>query len=113
MGASQPPWMSWARRAFQAARRGLAWLGLLCSLAWLLVYFRPDFADLPSDSPAQGLNVADRPAHAGAMMMPVDLSQLPPAEVPVAQWLGTKYRVAPEAVAALLREALTLSKTAS
>lgn len=111
MTPPQAQWISWVRRAFQAGRSALAWVGLLSTLALLLAYFRPDAADWMRAQAAQWLVVADRPNPTWAIITPVDLSQLPPSEVPVAQWLGSKYRVAPEVVAALLQEALVLSKS--
>jgi hypothetical protein len=95
---------------------GLAMLGLLVSVAVLVLSLRPDYlaegeAHVYNWLRERHVNLWWLPENAVHRVTATDLSSLPRSQALVAQWLAQKYRVAPEPLAALVAEAHVLSRS--
>ena len=95
---------------------GLAMVGLLVTVAVLVLSLRPDYL---AEGEAYIYNWL-RERHVSLWWLPenvvervtaTDLKSLPRSQALVAQWLAQKYRVAPEPLAALVAEAHVLSRS--
>ncbi len=95
---------------------GLAMVGLLVTVAVLVLSLRPDYL---AEGEAYVYNWL-RERHVSLWWLPenvvervtaTDLSALPRSQALVATWLAQKYRVAPEPLAALVAEAHVLSRS--
>lgn len=103
------------RGLFLVTHSGLAMLGLASLVLVLALWIRPDWLEASQQQLYQWLR--DRqvlmswlPEDTTHRVTALDLSELPADQAAVARWLGKKYRIAPEPLAALVAEAHVLSK---
>jgi soluble lytic murein transglycosylase-like protein len=94
---------------------GLALLGLAVAIGVVLLVARPDYLSMAEDRlydllQARSGDAEPDNANTAKAAIAVDTRDLTPAQAAVANWLGHKYRVAPEFVGALVAEAYALSK---
>ena len=93
---------------------GLAMLGLAAAALVLALWWQPAWLHAAESAVFGWLRernvlVSWLPATTADRATAIPLSDLPPAQAAVAQWLADKYRVAPEPVAALVAEAHAVS----
>ena len=93
---------------------GLAMLGLAAAALVLALWWQPAWLHAAESAVFGWLRernvlVSWLPENAAERATAMPLSDLPPAQAAVAQWLADKYRVAPEPVAALVAEAHAVS----
>ena len=106
-----------ARGLFIVTHSGLAMVGLTTAALVLALWWHPSWLHQAEGAVFNWLR--DRqvllswlPENAAERATAVHLQDLPPSQAAVAQWLGRKYKVAPEPLAALVAEAHVLSKGA-
>jgi len=95
---------------------GLAMLGLAMVLALGVGVFRPDLLSETESGVYEWLKERQlslwwEPQNTADRATATDLKDVPRKQAAVAAWLGKKYRVAPEPIAALVAEAYTLSES--
>ena len=104
------------RGVLTVTHSGLAMVGLLVTVAVLVLSLRPDYL---AEGEAYVYNwLRERhvslwwlPENAVERVTATDLKSLPRSQALVATWLAQKYHVAPETLAALVAEAHLLSRT--
>jgi Transglycosylase SLT domain len=104
------------RGVLTVTHSGLAMVGLLVTVAVLVLSLRPDYL---AEGEAYVYNwLRERhvslwwlPENAVERVTATDLKSLPRSQALVATWLAQKYHVAPEPLAALVAEAHLLSRT--
>lgn len=101
---------------FTLTHSGLAMLGLVVVLCVGVAMFRPDVLAQTESVVYEWLR--DRqfslwwePQNTADRATATDLKDIPRKQAAVAAWLATKYRVAPEPIAALVSEAYVLSES--
>jgi soluble lytic murein transglycosylase-like protein len=104
------------RGVFTLTHSGLAMLGLAVALCVGVAVFRPDVLAQTESVVYEWLR--DRqfslwwePQNTADRATATDLKDIPRKQAAVAAWLATKYRVAPEPIAALVSEAYVLSES--
>ena len=102
------------RGLFLVTHSSLAMLGLAAAALVLALWWQPAWLHATENAVFNWLRernvlVSWLPENAANRATAIALSDLPPAQAAVAQWLGSKYRVAPEPVAALVAEAYAVS----
>jgi len=95
---------------------GLAMVGLVVVLGMGVALFRPDILAQTESTVYEWLRSRQvslwwEPQNTADRAIATDLKDIPRKQAAVAAWLATKYRVAPEPVAALVAEAYVLSET--
>jgi soluble lytic murein transglycosylase-like protein len=121
---SQFPWRQSASTFFSDVGRGLfilthsglATLGLLAFVVALAMWIRPDWLSASEQQLYQWLRdrqvlISWLPENTATRATAIELRDLPVDQAAVAKWLGRKYRIAPEPLAALVSEAHVLSKS--
>lgn len=106
-----------AHGVLYVAHRSLALVGLAVTLLGLVLWLQPRWWQ---DVEAQFFHALRErqifmswlPDNAAERATAANLQDLPPAQAAVASWLGRKYKVAPEPLAALVAEAHVLSLSA-
>jgi soluble lytic murein transglycosylase-like protein len=98
------------RGLFLVTHSSLAMLGLAAAALVLALWWQPAWLHATENAVFGWLRernvlVSWLPENAAERATAVDLAELPPAQAAVAEWLASKYRVAPEPVAALVVEA--------
>lgn len=98
------------------AHSGLAMVGLVVVLGMGVALFRPDILAQTESTVYEWLRSRQfslwwEPQNTADRAIATDLKDMPRKQAAVAAWLATKYRVAPEPVAALVAEAYVLSET--
>ena len=104
------------RGLFIVTHSGLAMLGLGVAALVLALWWQPAWLHAAETQVFNWLRerqvlVSWLPENRAERARAMELSELPPAQAAVADWLARKYRVAPEPLAALVAEAHDLSKT--
>lgn len=106
-----------ARGLFIATHRGLAMVGLASAVLVLALWWHPNWLHQAEGAASSWLR--DRqmllswlPENTAERATAVHLQDLPPSQAAVAVWLGRKYKIAPEPLAALVAEAHVLSEDA-
>ncbi|MEN9889130.1 MAG: Membrane-bound lytic murein transglycosylase [Pseudomonadota bacterium] len=104
------------RGLFIVTHSGLAMLGLGVAALVLALWWQPAWLHAAENQVFNWLRerqvlVSWLPENRAERARAMELSELPPAQAAVADWLARKYRVAPEPLAALVAEAHDLSKT--
>ena len=104
------------RGVFTLTHSGLAMVGLTLALAWGVAVYRPDLLNEAENAVYSLLR--DRqfslwwePQNTADRATATDLKDIPRKQAAVAAWLASKYRVAPEPIAALVSEAYVLSES--
>ncbi|WP_293751781.1 lytic transglycosylase domain-containing protein [Limnohabitans sp. Rim8] len=104
-----------ARGLFIVTHSGLAMVGLSVAALLVALWWQPHWLNQAERALFDWLR--DRqvlmswlPENTAERATAVDLNALPQSQAAVAQWLGRKYKVAPEPLAALVAEAHVLSK---
>ena len=102
------------RGLFLVTHSSLAMLGLAAAALVLALWWQPAWLRAAESTVFGWLRernvlVSWLPENAAERATAVELSDLPPAQAAVAEWLAAKYRVAPEPVAALVAEAHAVS----
>ena len=104
------------RGVFTLTHSGLAMVGLTLALAWGVAVYRPDLLNEAENTVYSLLR--DRqfslwwePQNTADRATATDLKDIPRKQAAVAAWLASKYRVAPEPIAALVSEAYVLSES--
>ena len=102
------------RGLFLVTHSSLAMLGLAAAALVLALWWQPAWLHAAEGAVFSWLRernvlVSWLPENAAERATAVELSDLPPAQAAVAEWLASKYRVAPEPVAALVAEAHAVS----
>jgi soluble lytic murein transglycosylase-like protein len=102
------------RGLFLVTHSSLAMLGLAAAALVLALWWQPAWLRAAESTVFGWLRernvlVSWLPENAAERATAVELSDLPPAQAAVAEWLAAKYRVAPEPVAALVAEAHVVS----
>ncbi len=104
-----------AHGLFIITHSGLAMVGLTAASLVLALWLNPHWLRVAETAVVNELR--DRqfllswlPQNTAERATAVELKDLPADQVAVAQWLGQKYRIAPEPLAALVAEAHVLSK---
>ena len=105
-----------ARGLFLVTHSGLAMVGVAVAACVLALWLQPQWLKATENLMLNWLReqqvlVSWLPENRLDRATAVDLSELPPKQAAVAEWLARKYRVAPEPVAALVLEAHVLSKS--
>ena len=95
---------------------GLAMVGLVVVLGMGVALFRPDILAQTESTVYEWLRSRQfslwwEPQNTADRAIATDLKDIPRKQAAVAAWLATKYKVAPEPVAALVAEAYVLSET--
>jgi soluble lytic murein transglycosylase-like protein len=103
------------RGLFLLTHSGLAMLGVAGLLLVVALWARPDWLAASQQQLYQWLRdqqvlLSWLPEDTTHRVTALDLSDLPADQAAVARWLGKKYRIAPEPLAALVAEAHVLSK---
>src|SRR5574343_726672 len=98
------------RGLFLVTHSSLAMLGLGVAALVLALWWQPAWLNAVESSVFNWLRernvlVSWLPENAAERATAIELSELPPAQAAVAEWLAAKYRVAPEPLAALVAEA--------
>ena len=104
------------RGVFTLTHSGLAMLGLVVVLAVGVAVFRPDVLAQTESVAYEWLRNRQfslwwEPQNTAERATATDLKDIPRKQAAVAAWLATKYRVAPEPIAALVAEAYVLSES--
>lgn len=104
------------RGLFIVTHSGLAMLGLGVAALVLALWWQPAWLHAAETQVFNWLRerqvlVSWLPENRAERARAIELSELPPAQAAVADWLARKYHVAPEPLAALVAEAHDLSKT--
>ena len=102
------------RGLFLVTHSSLAMLGLAAAALVLALWWQPAWLHATENAVFSWLRernvlVSWLPENAAERATAVDLAELPPAQAAVAEWLASKYRVAPEPVAALVVEAYAVA----
>ena len=102
------------RGLFLVTHSSLAMLGLAAAALVLALWWQPAWLHAAENTVFNWLRernvlVSWLPENAADRATAIPLSELTPAQAKVAQWLATKYRVAPEPLAALVAEAYAIS----
>ena len=104
-----------ARGLFIVTHSGLAMVGLSAAALVVALWWQPQWLSEAEETLFDWLR--DRqvllfwlPENTAERATAVDLNALPKSQAAVAEWLGRKYKVAPEPLAALVAEAHVLSK---
>lgn len=105
-----------ARGLFLVTHSGLAMVGLAVAACVLALWLQPQWLSAAETQLLGWLRenqvlVSWLPENRLERATAMNLSELPPRQAAVAEWLARKYRVAPEPVAALVVEAHVLSKS--
>ena len=103
-----PDQQAWQSKLVGVLRWFFTLLGIATTATLVALYFNPG---LWQKMPEQFRQEVLGQTPANPLLQPVDLTQLQPGQRAVANWLGTKYRTSPQAIAALLLEAQSLAKT--
>jgi soluble lytic murein transglycosylase-like protein len=95
---------------------GLAMVGLVVVLGMGVALFRPDILAQTESTVYEWLRSRQfslwwGPQNTADRAFATDLKDIPRKQAAIAAWLATKYKVAPEPVAALVAEAYVLSET--
>lgn len=103
------------RGLFIVTHSGLAMLGVLVSIVVLALWVKPDWLNAAEHQAYRWLRerqvlISWLPENTAERATAVELKDLPADQAAVAQWLGRKYRIAPEPLAALVAEAHVLSR---
>ena len=101
---------------FTITHSGLAMLGLVVVLGVGVALFRPDVLAQTESAAYEWLRSRQfslwwEPQNTAERATATDLKDIPSKQAAVAAWLASKYRVAPEPMAALVAEAYELSNT--
>jgi soluble lytic murein transglycosylase-like protein len=104
-----------AQGLFIITHSGLAMVGLTVAALVMALWLRPDWLRAAEGEVFNWLRerqvlLSWLPENTAERATAVELKDLPPAQAAVAQWLGRKYKVAPEPLAALVAESYVLSK---
>ena len=104
------------RGLFIVTHSGLAMLGLGAAALVLALWWHPAWLHAAEHQAFNWLRerqvlVSWLPENRAERARALELSELPPSQAAVADWLARKYRVAPEPIAALVAEAHDLAKT--
>jgi hypothetical protein len=104
-----------AQGLFLITHSGLAMVGLTVASLVLVLWLSPHWLSMAESGFSNWLRerqvlLAWLPENTAKRATAVELKDLTPAQAAVAQWLGRRYKVAPEPLAALVVEAYTLSK---
>lgn len=102
------------RGLFLVTHSSLAMLGLSAAALVLALWWQPQWLRAAEQAVFDWLRernvlVSWLPENTADRATAIELSALPPRQAAVAQWLASKYRVAPEPLAALVAEAHALS----
>lgn len=105
-----------AHGLFVITHSGLAMVGLTVAALVMALWLRPDWLRAAEGEVFNWLRerqvlLSWLPENTAERATAVELKDLPADQAAVAQWLGQKYRIAPEPLAALVAEAHVLSKT--
>jgi soluble lytic murein transglycosylase-like protein len=105
-----------ARGLFLVTHSGLAMLGMAVAAGVLALWLQPPWREAAENLVLNWLRdqqvlVSWLPENRLDRATAVDVHELPPKQVAVAQWLARKYRVAQEPIAALVEEAHVLSRS--
>jgi soluble lytic murein transglycosylase-like protein len=101
---------------FTITHSGLAMLGLVVVLGVGVALFRPDILAQTESAAYEWLRSRQfslwwEPQNTAERATATDLKDIPSKQAAVAAWLASKYRVAPEPIAALVAEAYELSSS--
>ena len=101
---------------FSLTHSGLAMLGLVVVIGLGVALFRPDTLAQTESNVYEWLRSRQfslwwEPQNTADRATATDLKDIPRKQAAVAAWLASKYRVAPEPIAALVAEAYALSET--
>ncbi len=104
-----------AQGLFIITHSGLAMVGLAAASLLLFLGLQPQWLQRAEDGAfnwlhAQQTLVAWLPENTAERATAMRVKDLPPSQAAVALWLGRKYKIAPEPVAALVAEAHVLSR---
>lgn len=104
------------RGLFIVTHSGLAMLGLGAAALVLALWWQPDWLHAAETQVFNWLRerqvlVSWWPENRAERARAMELSELPPAQAAVADWLARKYHVAPEPLAALVAEAHDVSES--
>ena len=104
-----------AHGLFIITHSGLAMVGLTVAALVMALWLRPDWLRATEGEVFNWLRerqvlLSWLPENTAERATAVELKDLPPAQASVAVWLGRKYKVAPEPLAALVAESYVLSK---
>jgi soluble lytic murein transglycosylase-like protein len=104
------------RGVFTITHSSLAMLGLVVVLGVGVALFRPDVLAQTESAAYEWLRSRQfslwwEPQNTAERATATDLKDIPSKQAAVAAWLASKYRVAPEPMAALVAEAYELSNT--
>lgn len=104
-----------ARGMFIVTHSGLAMVGLSAAASILALWWHPTWLQQAEVGIFNWLRerqvlISWLPENTAERATAVDLQDLPRAQAAVAIWLGQKYKIAPEPLAALVAEAHVLSK---
>ena len=102
------------RGLFLVTHSSLAMLGLAAAAIVLALWWQPAWLHATENAVFNWLRernvlVSWLPENVAERANAIEPSSLPPAQAAVAEWLASKYRVAPEPVAALVAEAHAIS----
>jgi soluble lytic murein transglycosylase-like protein len=103
-----------AHGVFYIAHRSLVLVGLVMTILVLVLWLQPSWLQDEEGRLFHWLRerqvfLSWLPENAAERATAVNLQDLPPPQAAVAEWLGRKYKVAPEPLAALVAEAHVLS----
>jgi hypothetical protein len=101
---------------FTLTHSGLAMLGLVVVMGLSVALFRPDILAQTESTVYEWLRSRQfslwwEPQNTAERATATDLKDIPRKQAAVAAWLASKYRVAPEPIAALVAEAYVLSES--
>jgi soluble lytic murein transglycosylase-like protein len=101
---------------FTITHSGLAMVGLVLVMGVSVALFRPDILAQTESTVYEWLRARQfslwwEPQNTAERATATDLKDIPSKQAAVAAWLASKYRVAPEPMAALVTEAYELSNT--
>ena len=104
-----------ARGLFLVTHSGLAMVGVAAAVLVVVLWAKPDWLNHAEHQVyrwlmARQVLISWLPENTAERVSALELKHLPSDQVAVAQWLGSKYRIAPEPLAALVAEAHVLSK---
>jgi len=101
---------------FTLTHSGLAMLGLVVFMGLSVALFRPDILAQTESTAYEWLRSRQfslwwEPQNTAERATATELKDIPRKQAAVAAWLASKYRVAPEPIAALVAEAYVLSES--